>query len=293
MIEIIEKTALRPDHQTLAEKQTALRNLMRETGNVLVAYSGGVDSSYLAVIATQELGANAVCVTGLSPSVSEFQRLQAREVAASFDFNFETIETDELADPNYAANDTNRCFFCKDELYTKLEAKAGTIGAVVFDGTNADDLRDHRPGRRAAANHGVRSPLAEIGFSKADIREASRELDLPTWDVPASPCLSSRVATGVPVTIERLGKIEQAEAYLRSIGFREFRVRVHDQLARIEVGVDEMDRLFDRKAIEAVNEKFSSIGFRYITLDLQGFRSGSTSAAPAVQDLIQISRLES
>lgn len=295
MIESIQKNASPPALTSLAEKQHELRSMMRGLGRVLVAYSGGVDSTYLAAVATEELGPDAFCITGISASVSQFQQDQAREIAESRGFNFKTINTDELADANYAANGIDRCFFCKDELYTRLANEASELDAVaVLDGTNADDLADHRPGRVAAANHEVRSPLAELGFTKADIREASRELGLPTWDIPASPCLSSRIATGVPVTIERLGKIERAEAYLRALGFREFRVRVHDELARIEVGRDEMDRMFDPLTIDAVNEKFSLIGFRYITLDLQGFRSGSTAARPLdAGNLIQISKLES
>jgi uncharacterized protein len=295
MIESIQKNASPPALTSLAEKQHELRSMMRGLGRVLVAYSGGVDSTYLAAVATEELGPDAFCITGISASVSQFQQDQAREIAESRGFNFKTINTDELADANYAANGIDRCFFCKDELYTRLANEASELDAVaVLDGTNADDLADHRPGRIAAANHEVRSPLAELGFTKADIREASRELGIPTWDIPASPCLSSRIATGVPVTIERLGKIERAEAYLRALGFREFRVRVHDELARIEVGRDEMDRMFDPLTIDAVNEKFSLIGFRYITLDLQGFRSGSTAARPLdAGNLIQISKLES
>ena len=294
MIENIQEKAPPPLLAGPAEKQRELRTMMRGLGRVLVAYSGGVDSTYLAELATAELGSNAWCITGISASVSEFQRNQATEIAESRGFNFRTVATEELANANYAANGADRCFFCKDELYARLATEADELGAVVIDGTNADDLLDHRPGRVAGGNHGVRSPLAELGFSKEDIRRASKELGLPTWDIPASPCLSSRIATGVPVTIERLGKVERSEAFLRALGFREFRVRLHDKLARIEVSRDEMVRMMDQATIDAVNKKFSSIGFRYITLDLQGFRSGSTGARP-LQDtnLIQISKLES
>jgi len=280
MIETTEKNASLPPIAGLADKQQKLRNLMRGMERVLVAYSGGVDSTYLAAVATEELGDAAISVIGLSPSVSKFQREQALAIASDRELNLRTIETHEVEDENYASNPANRCFFCKDELYTRLRSEAETLGTdLILDGTNADDLLDHRPGRIAAEQHGVISPLADLGFTKDDIRESSRQMGLPTWDRPASPCLSSRIAPGVPVTIERLGKVERGEAFLRRKGFTDFRVRVHDDLARIEISASEMSRMFDGGLIDEVNKEFSALGFRYITLDLQGFRSGSTSAA--------------
>lgn len=258
------------------EKEQNLRRLMREMQTVLVAYSGGVDSSYLALIASQELGEKAVCLTGLSPSVSTKQREEAAKIAADFKFNFQTVETDELANPLYQANPTNRCYHCKTELYGKLRliARKNKI-EFVLDGANTDDMSDYRPGRQAAAEKAVRSPLIEVGLSKAEIRKLSKNLRLPTWSQPSSPCLSSRIAYGVPVTIERLSKVERGEEIVRSLGFREFRVRVHDELARLEIAPTEMERALDLKVTEKLAEEFRRLGFKYVTLDLHGYRSGA------------------
>ncbi len=261
---------------TAEEKELNLRGLMREMQTVLVAYSGGVDSSYLALIAARELGKNAVCVTGLSPSVSQKQREQAVQIAADFKFNFQIIETDELENPLYQANPTNRCYHCKTELYGKLAviAKQNKI-EFVLDGANTDDVGDYRPGRKAAAEKTVRSPLIEVGLSKNEIRELSKKHGLPTWNEPSSPCLSSRIAYGVPVTIERLSKVERGEEIIRGLGFREFRVRVHEELVRLEIAPSEMERALDLNITEKLAEKFRKLGFKYVTLDLHGYRSGA------------------
>ncbi|MBX7169677.1 MAG: ATP-dependent sacrificial sulfur transferase LarE [Pyrinomonadaceae bacterium] len=258
------------------EKEHNLRRLMREMKSVLVAYSGGVDSSYVALIATQELGDNAVCAMGISPSVSQQQLQQAEQLAKDFKFNYFSIQTEELNNPNYQANPSNRCYFCKSELYGKLTPLAieKECGFIV-DGSNWDDTGDFRPGRQAATENKVRSPLIEVELTKAEIRELSKKHELPTWDKPSSPCLSSRIAYGVPVSIERLSKVERGEEFLRGLGLKEFRVRNHGELARIEIAPNEFEKILNKEITDSMAEKFRSLGFKYVTLDLHGYRSGA------------------
>src|SRR6185503_130591 len=257
-------------------KEERLRGIFRELDSVIVAYSGGVDSSYVAYVANAELGPRAVCITGHSASLPAYQRVEIDNVVRRFGFNHEVIQTEELQNESYRANNSDRCFFCKDELYTKLESVARDRGIQnIVDGSTVDDLGDYRPGRQAAAQHAVRSPLIEVGLSKSEVRELSRNVDLPTWDKPASPCLSSRIAYGTTVTIERLSKIDRGEEILREFGFREFRVRHHDQLVRLQIAPAEMDRVLRKELIQELATRFRELGFKYVTLDLQGFRSGS------------------
>src|SRR5215510_10055499 len=259
------------EYMSVIAKEEQLRDLFRALESVIVAYSGGVDSSYVAYVANEELGSRAVCITGQSASLPAYQRAEINRVVETFGFQHELIYTEELENPAYQANDANRCFFCKDELYTKLESVARTRGIKsIVDGSTVDDLGDFRPGRQAAAEHAVRSPLIEVGLSKSEVRELSRKATLPTWDKPASPCLSSRIAYGTTVTIERLGKVDRGEEILRGFGFREFRVRHHDALVRLEIAPAEMERVLNKEVVEQLAARFRELGFKYVTLDLQG-----------------------
>lgn len=253
-----------------------LRALIGAMPSLLVGYSGGVDSTLLAVVSRRVLGKErSVAALALSPSLPAEQRGQARDLARRFDLHLVEIQTDEMDDPHYVANPTDRCYFCKRELWAKLSALAAELRmAFVADGTNADDLGEHRPGLAAAAEGGVRSPLAEAGYTKADVRDAARTLGLPNWDAPAAPCLSSRLLYGLSVTPERLHQVEQGEAALRAIGVEgDLRVRHRGREARIEVPESQFSRV--RRHREAIGERLLALGFNRVTLDLSGYRRGS------------------
>jgi uncharacterized protein len=258
------------------DKERALRRLIAGFDSAIVAYSGGVDSAYLACVTHEVLGTRALAVTADSPSYPERHRTLALDVAGRFGFPHEIIRTDEMARPEYRANPVNRCYYCKQELYTHLRDLAQARGVqVIFDGNNADDRGDYRPGRQAARELGVRSPLDEVGLTKQEIRDLSQAAGLPTWNEPASACLSSRIPYHSEVTDEKLRTIERAEAILRDFGFRICRVRHHDTVARIELGADEMARALDPAINVPLVRQFKALGYQFVTLDLQGYRLGS------------------
>jgi uncharacterized protein len=260
----------------LESKLIRLQDQLASVDSIIVAFSGGVDSAYLAWAATQALGSAALCITADSPSYPDHHRQLALDVARRFQLRHEIIHTRELEHPRYRANPENRCYYCKRELYTALSALARERGiAAIADGTNADDRGDYRPGRQAAREFGVRSPLDEAGLTKSDIRELSRRAELPTWDEPASACLSSRIPYHSEVTGEKLRMIERAEDAVRALGFRVCRVRHHDDLARLEIGVAELPRALAPEMRDRLLKAVAAIGYRYVTIDPQGYRMGS------------------
>jgi uncharacterized protein len=271
--------------QAIGHKAEQLAAWFRRHGSALVGFSGGVDSSYLACAAVDALGpGNVLAVIGRSASYPAEQWAQARAVAERYRIPLLEIETAELADPRYAANPSNRCYFCKTELWSRLTpiARARQL-AVVVDGTNADDGRQYRPGVRAASEFGVRSPLAELGFSKQDIRALARALGIPTWSAPASPCLSSRLPYGLAVTTERLAQVEQAERALRALGIAgNLRVRHHDDLARVELDETELEIWLEPRRLTMLRQAVAGAGFIRVTVDLRGFRSGSLNVLEGV-----------
>ena len=270
----------------LREKERALIVWLRTRGSALIGFSGGVDSAYLACVAVDALGsANVLAVIGKSASYPEAQWAAARDVARRFAVPVLEVGTDELADPRYAANPTNRCYFCKSELWSRLAPIAQERGlACVLDGANSDDLSDYRPGANAAREWGVLSPLAELGFTKAEIRELSRRRGLPTWRQPSAPCLSSRIPYGTAVTPARLRRVEAAEAALRSLGVEgDLRVRYHGDLARVELPAGDVGRWLAPEAAERLRAAVVAAGFTRVALDLRGFRSGSLNVLGGVR----------
>ncbi len=271
----------------LLHKRQRLLDLLRDLGRVAVAFSGGIDSTVVAQAAFLALGDNAVAITADSPSVPRSEIAEAVALARHIGIRHQLVRTNEFDDPDYVRNDGSRCYHCKSELYDRIETLLPKLWPgqetgpqrVVCSGANLDDLGDYRPGLTAAAEHAVRHPLQEASFTKAEVRAVALDWGLPTWDKPASPCLSSRLAPGVTVTPERTGRVEAAEAYLRGLGLRELRVRLHEgELARIEVPATELERLADPAVREPLVRHLLKIGFRFVTLDLEGFRSGSLNA---------------
>ena len=264
----------------LSEKLTRLENILRLLDRVAVAYSGGTDSSLLLKVARDVLGEGAIGITAISPSLAADELVEAEAVARQIGVRHILVESHETADPRYLENTPQRCYFCKDHVYDELVRVAHQQGFTsVVDGTNADDAHDHRPGRQAAREWGVRSPLLEAGLTKSEIRQLAHQLGLPNWDKPAAACLSSRVPYGTTINLEMLAQVEQAERSLRQMGFRQLRVRHYDQMARIEIETQEFPLVLARR--EEILSALKAAGYLYVTLDLAGFRSGSLNEALA------------
>jgi uncharacterized protein len=270
-----ERSVLSPE-----EKEKLLLSCLAEISSIVIALSGGADSAYLAWAANRALGNRALSVTALSPSFPAYDREIVEQFVKKQALRHEFIETHEIENPAYRANQPDRCYFCKDELFSALDdlARSRRFAAVAY-GVNADDTLDFRPGHRAATEHKVLAPLLDANLAKSEIRALSQRAGLPTWDRPASACLASRVPYGTEVTLERLALVERGEAALRELGFRQFRVRIHDNLARVEVAQEELPRALSQEMAAAIAERLKSAGFAYVALDLQGYRQGSLNEA--------------
>jgi len=268
-----------PNDLAALEKERSLQASLRVLDSLLIAFSGGADSAYLAWAAHSALGQRVLSITALSASFSQHDREQAAAFVRSVGLRHEFIETHEFENPQYVANNADRCYHCKDELFDRMEllARARGFNAIAY-GINADDTHDFRPGHRAAHEHRILAPLLNAGLSKAEIRMLSRRAGLPTWDRPASACLSSRIPYGVAVTPELLAKVERAEAALRELGFRQFRVRAHGELARIELAPDELSRGLQSEMSEKIARGVKGAGFTFVTVDLEGYRQGSLNS---------------
>ncbi len=269
LVELNGPAALNPAQ--LQSKEDRLLEILRAMGSVIVAYSGGTDSAYLAWAAKQALGDAALAITADSASIPASHKRDAEDLVRQFGIRHQYVETHEFENPDYLKNDPNRCFHCKDELFTVLER----LGGNIVYGVNKDDLGDYRPGQRAAKLHNVKAPLVDADLTKSEIRELSRRAGLPTWDRPAAACLSSRIPYGTPVTIENIRTVEVGEEELKALGFRQFRTRFHGELVRIEIAREELPRALNLEVAGQLTQVFKALGFKYVTLDLEGYRQGS------------------
>jgi uncharacterized protein len=260
----------------IEEKLARLKDILQDMGSVLVAYSGGVDSTFLAVTAHEVLGKNSLAVFAASPVAPPMEKEEAGDLAHNVGLRFKIIESNEMSNPDFVANPPERCYYCKRELYSELKPIAKAEGLKwIADGTNADDLHDFRPGRKASAEAGIRSPLLEAGLTKTEIRQLSHAKSLPTWDRPASPCMASRIPYGIPVTAETLNKIARGEQYLHSLGLRQLRLRHHGDIARIELDPEDMAKIITPEIRQDIVTHLKALGYKYVALDLTGYRIGS------------------